>query len=238
MKLKEIIKISGIIKLLSGLHIGAGDSALEIGGLDQPIIKHPITGEPYIPGSSLKGKIRSLLELKYGKFINDLNAKNYGGPCNCGNCLICKVFGVGASNKSGEAGPTRLLVRDAFMTEEWKEKFKNGELSLEIKYENTINRITGTAEHPRPLERVPAGVEFEFNMSVRIYDQDNEDEILSLIKQGMALLQLDALGGNGSRGCGHIEFSKITISKDSNKEDEEENLNDFLRVKLCLENIE
>jgi len=224
MKLKKIVKISGEIKLLSGLHIGGGGASLEIGGLDQPIIKHPITGEPYIPGSSLKGKIRSLLELKYDKCKD-------GKPCYCGNCLICRVFGVGASNKETSLGPTRILVRDSFMKDEWREKYKNGELPLEIKYENTINRITGTAEHPRPLERVPEGVEFEFNMSVRIFNGDDEDEILSLIKQGMALLELDALGGNGSRGCGHIKFKKVkTIN--GNKEQEEENLSPYLNIEF------
>lgn len=231
MKLQKIIKISGEIRLLSGLHIGAGDVALEIGGLDQPIIKHPITREPYIPGSSLKGKIRSLLEVRYGKFNNDPDSKNYGGPCECGDCLICKVFGVGASNKKGDTEPTRLLVRDAFMKKEWQEKFMNGELPLEIKYENTINRITGTAENPRPLERVPEGVEFGFSFGVRIYEGDEEDKILNLIKQGMALLQLDALGGNSSRGCGHIEFRNITVENGAVKE-KEESLTVYLEEEL------
>ncbi len=228
MKLQKIINICGTIELLSGLHIGAGDVALEIGGLDQPIIKHPITGEPYIPGSSLKGKIRSLLELRYGRIGSN------EGPCDCGkeDCLICKVFGVGASaNKATSIGPTRLLVRDSFMTKKWKIDFKNGELPLEIKYENTINRITGTAEHPRPLERVPEGVKFKFDMSVRIFEEDDEDTILKFVKQGMALLELDALGGNGSRGCGHIKFEEIKVIKD-NEEQEEKNLSSYLSLNL------
>ena len=208
MKLLSIKNISGKIKLLTGLHIGAGDAALEIGGLDQPIIKHPLTGEPYIPGSSLKGKIRSLLEIKYQKFVLDGNKQ--GDPCNCGNCLICVVFGTSAAEKKAQ-GPTRLLVRDANLTEEWKRIFDNGELPMEIKYENRINRITGTAKDPRPIERVPAGVEFDFTMNVRILENDREDDILKLIKQGLGLLQLDALGGCGSRGCGQILFEDLRI---------------------------
>ncbi len=227
MKLEKIVEIKGKIKLLSGLHIGAGASALEIGGLDQPIIKHPVTGEPYIPGSSLKGKLRSLLELRYGKIHRDSDQKKDGGPCDCGECRICEVFGVGASNKTAETGPTRVLVRDAFMTEEYRNKFLNGELPLEIKYENTINRITGTAKDPRPLERVPEGVEFKFSMSIRVYENDDEDKNLSLIKQAMAMLQLDALGGNGSRGCGHIKFEEVEVMQDGQRI-KEENLDNYL----------
>ncbi|MDQ7032501.1 MAG: type III-A CRISPR-associated RAMP protein Csm3 [Desulfonauticus sp.] len=208
MQLEKIINITGKIKVLTGLHIGAGDAALEIGGLDQPIIKHPLTGEPYIPGSSLKGKLRSLLELRYNKF-----AKN-GNPCQCSTCLICCVFGVSGAEKNKQSiGPTRILVRDAYMTENWHQQFQRGELPMEIKYENVINRITGTAENPRPLERVPAGVEFDFNISVRLFEGDKEDDMLGLVKQGLALLQLDALGGCGSRGCGQIKFCNVHINE-------------------------
>jgi CRISPR-associated protein Csm3 len=215
MKLANITNITGTIKLLTGLHIGAGDAALEIGGLDQPIIKHPITREPYIPGSSLKGKMRSLLEMKYDK-IDRTNAdpKKHGGPCSCSKCLICQIFGVSGKEKN-DTGPTRILVRDAYMTDKWQNEFKSGELPMEIKYENIINRIKGTADHPRPLERVPAGVEFDFTVSIRFFEQDDQDEILKAIKQAMVLLQLDALGGCGSRGCGQIKFCNVRINEEA-----------------------
>ena len=229
MKLSSIKKISGKIKLLTGLHIGAGDAALEIGGLDQPIIKHPLTGEPYIPGSSLKGKIRSLLEIKYKKFV--LNGDKKGEPCNCGDCLICLVFGTSAAEKKAQ-GPTRLLVRDANLTKKWKTVFENGELPMEIKYENRINRITGTAKDPRPIERVPAGVEFDFTMNLRIFENDSEENIIKLIKQGLGLLQLDALGGCGSRGYGQILFDNLKI--DGNKIENDELIN-VLTEKVNIE---
>jgi CRISPR-associated protein Csm3 len=209
MQLNSVKNITGEIILLSGLHIGAGNAAMEIGGLDQPIIKHPLTNEPYIPGSSLKGKMRSLLELRYKR----LGPK--GNPCQCGrtDCQICPIFGVSGaqSDQSSSMGPTRLLVRDANLTEHWEEIFSKGELPMEIKYENLINRIRGVAEHPRPLERVPAGVRFELNISLRVFDTDNEEQFLDILREGLALVQLDALGGCGSRGCGQIKFDNLTV---------------------------
>ena len=57
---------SGQIELVSGLHIGSGNAEMHIGGTDNPVIKNPVTNQPYIPGSSLKGKMRSLLEWRAG----------------------------------------------------------------------------------------------------------------------------------------------------------------------------
>lgn len=211
MQLKKVLPIQSTIHLISGLHIGAGNETMEIGGLDNPIIKHPITSEPYIPGSSIKGKMRSLLELKYNRFTSN------GQPCHCGelDCPICTIFGIGGAERSDAKpiGPTRLLVRDAFMTSTWQSSFKQGELPMEVKYENIINRLRGTADHPRPLERVPAGVEFDCAMSLRVFDMDNENGVdtEAVIKEGLALLQLDALGGCGSRGCGQIRFDHLRI---------------------------
>lgn len=206
MQLNKVLQISGKIKAMSGLHIGAGEAELEIGGLDNPIIKHPYTKEPFIPGSSIKGKMRSLLELKF----NRINSK--GGPCNCGNpdCEVCPIFGVSGAEaeKRAELGPTRLLVRDSTLTEEWQNHFQRGDFSMEVKYENSINRITGEA-NPRPLERVPAGVEFDFSMTLRVFKNDEREKYLNTIKQGIALLQLDSLGGSGSRGCGQVEFKDL-----------------------------
>ena len=62
MRLKEIKSIKGKIVLKTGLHIGAGSDEIHIGGIDTPVVKDPLKGWPYIPGSSLKGKIRTLLE--------------------------------------------------------------------------------------------------------------------------------------------------------------------------------
>ncbi len=207
MRLEKIRTIKGTIRLLTGLHIGASKDTIEIGGLDQPIVKHPVTGEPYIPGSSIKGKMRSLIELAY--FPEKVSN---GKPCSCGQigCPVCTIFGAAGDNRAENLGPTRLVVRDAYMTETWKEKFDSGDLPMEEKYENTINRITGTAEHPRPLERVPAGVEFEFSFSFKVFEGDKED-FLTYLQKGMRLIELDALGGQSSRGSGQVKFEDVTL---------------------------
>jgi CRISPR-associated protein Csm3 len=207
MKLKTIRTITGNIRLLTGLHIGASNENIEIGGLDNPVIKDPLPGSlaPYIPGSSLKGKIRSLIEIRQGAI-----GKN-GGPCDCGkkDCPVCPVFGTSAANRPEDLGPTRIIVRDAHLSKKWKKLFEEGDLPMEVKYENAINRISGVA-NPRPLERVPAGVEFAFEMAFKVFENDPED-YFNTVLNGMRLLELDALGGSGSRGCGRIKFTDISI---------------------------
>jgi len=217
MKLEKIKTISGEIDLLTGLHIGASKDSIEIGGMDQPIVKHPITGEPYVPGSSIKGKMRSLIELAYfPEKVKD------GNPCSCGkkDCPVCTIFGASGDKKDEDLGPTRLVVRDAYLTETWKKKFESGDLPMEEKYENTIDRIKGTAANPRPLERVPAGVSFDFNLSFKVFEGD-DPSLLEYVFKGLRLIELDALGGQSSRGSGQVRFTHI-------KEDGEEKPDDFL----------
>jgi CRISPR-associated protein Csm3 len=221
MKLKKIRNVKGKIRIITGLHIGASNENIEIGGLDNPIIKDPLPGsnEPYIPGSSLKGKFRSLIEVKEGRYVKD--GRFRGQPCDCGKkaCPVCAVFGVSAAVRPDDLGPTRIAVRDAHLTNEWQERFKRGELPMEVKYENAINRINGQA-NPRPLERVPGGVEFDFNIAFKVFENDPEAYFQTLLK-AMRLLEMDALGGAGSRGCGQIKFKEITI-------DDEQKPDDFL----------
>lgn len=213
MKLQTIKQISGKIRVMTGLHIGAGKGSLEIGGLDQPVIKHPISSAPYIPGSSIKGKMRSLLETTH--FVERPATRKFvvqdGKPCGCAaaDCPACAIFGTSAANKTPELGPTRLIVRDAYLTEAWDQKFRSGDLPMEVKYENTIHRVQGTAENPRPLERVPAGVEFTFNLSFKVFEGD-DPKWLDYVYQGLKLVQLDALGGCSSRGSGQVAFVGLT----------------------------
>jgi len=211
MKLKKIKVIKGRIFCETGLHIGGSQDEIEIGGVDLPVIKHPITKEPYIPGSSLKGKMRSTLERKYDKVTNK------GEPCGCGkeDCLICRVFGP-HKNTSHSLGPTRILVRDSKLSQETRNEYKElavkgGVLPLENKTENIINRLKGTAEHPRSLERVPAGSKFDTEIAVQIFEGDNEQDIIDFIKEGLLLVQETYLGGFGSRGSGKVKFQDLTI---------------------------
>ena len=186
--------------------------------MDNPIIRNPLTHEPYIPGSSIKGKMRSLMEWKFDKL------KSTGGKvCSCGlpECKVCRVFGS-ANTKSEEAkdrGPTRLIVRDAVLTKEWKEKFRNGNSIVEEKNENSLNRITAEA-NPRPIERIVPGVEFDFEISYRVIDTDDggktdENYFKEVVLESLKLLQDDYLGGGGSRGNGQIEFKDL-VDEDNN----------------------
>lgn len=227
MKLIGYKKIDGIIEIITGLHIGGSTSIIEIGGKDNPVIKHPITKEPYIPGSSLKGKMRSLMEFKLGKLDT---GKDYGEVhkwCNDHNCPICVIFGTSAEDAG--IGPTRLIVRDAVLDIDYKKRIraKNPNWTpydlTEDKYENTINRSTARA-NPRNFERVVSGVEFSFGMSYRVFERDGDggkgDEALFRdVLEGLALIEKDALGGAGSRGCGQVEFKIRTCSGELKKLD-------------------
>jgi len=210
MKQIESKIIRGKITVKTGLHIGGGNDKVEIGGMDNPVIRNPLTREPYIPGSSIKGKMRALLEWKKDK------VKLSGDkPCDCGepDCPICRVFGSGNSNDSDKAkirGPSRLIIRDAELTEESRQKFSDGKPILEDKIENGLNRITARA-NPRHIERVVPGVTFDFELVYRIIDTDDggkkdQDLFNSVVLEGLRLLQNDYLGGGGSRGNGRIEF--------------------------------
>ena len=219
MQLKKIVSITGTTRLVTGLHIGAGKDSIEIGGLDQPIIKHPLSSEPYIPGSSFKGKMRSLLE--NFKFIERQETRKWlmdGKPCGCGlvGCPACTIFGAHSNNQEPELGPSRIIVRDGMLTSDFAERFRSGKLPMEVKYENIINRVKGIAEHPRPLERVPAGVTFNLNISFKVFENDTDD-LLNYVFQGLKLIELDALGGGSSRGNGQVYFDDLTCDgKDVN----------------------
>ena len=214
MKLLSMKEITGKITLKSGLHIGAGDMEMKIGGTDNPVIKHPHTLEPFIPGSSLKGKVRSLLEMRSGLMVKS-DGKPLS-PSHLKNCSedekkeggkILKLFGAsGADDEYLEKlGPTRISFADAPLNEKWKKLADENHLPLtEVKSENSINRIKGTAENPRFTERVPSGTEFNFCVTLKI--MENDEGLEDFLLDGLRLLQMDALGGNGSRGYGKIEF--------------------------------
>lgn len=202
------IFIDGDITLKTGLRIGSGNNSIEIGGIDNSVIKNH-KGEPYIPGSSLKGKLRSLLEISRGDLKD-------GKPCSCGKCNICSIFGVGANNNQGNL-PTRIIVRDAFLKEEIKKEmyekqgqFKRLELDYtESKYENTIDRLNSKAT-PRLIERVPEGASFRFQIIYNVFNKEDVDKFNDLI-HGMKLLEDDYLGSSGSRGYGQVIFNNLNI---------------------------
>ena len=195
-KLVKKIKINTTIELLSGLHIGGSKESVQIGGIDNPVIRTAVKdNQPYIPGSSLKGKMRCLLEQIEG-------AAKVGG-----NSAINNLFGFSQTNQ-----PSKLIVRDAMLTQESTNLLRDCDnLDMpytEGKWENVIDRVKGTAEHPRQTERIPAGVSFDVEFVINVWDDDNEEALLNLLKKGMNALENDYLGGSGSRGYGQIRFGE------------------------------
>ncbi|ADR19519.1 type III-A CRISPR-associated RAMP protein Csm3 [Calditerrivibrio nitroreducens] len=218
----KITKITGKLTLESGLHIGSGDTEMHIGGVDNQVIKDPITGEPYIPGSSLKGKIRSLLEYYAGSHV-----KTDGRPLSASKAStdlekhIVTLFGSsGSDDRNAEFGVSRLVFSDTYLNKESRQSIMQtyGKFT-EVKAENSINRLKGTAENPRFTERVIKGAVFDFAVSMRIFPKDNYDQLMEVFLTGLKLLTFDALGGSGSRGYGKvsIKFDKEDLQEKFDK---------------------
>lgn len=203
MKLLEIRDFRGTLKVVgSGLRIGGSKETLAIGETDNPIIRHPITHLPYVPGSSVKGKIRALLELEHSQ-----DTQKTGLPCTCGECLICQLFGCHRSQNL--QSPTRVIFRDCQPTVDTQRTWREAGVNSELKTEVLIDRNRGLAYGrigPRTTERVPAGSEFDFAFSLRIFEGDDVAKFYETLAEGFELLSKDYLGGCGSRGYGHVEI--------------------------------
>lgn len=214
MQLSKVYKITGEIVCISNLHIGGSKDSIGIGTMDNPVIKHPITSDPYIPGSSLKGRMRCNMERRLGRYGTSREGK--AEPCNCGKCIVCKVFGT---LRNSGIGPTRLIVRDSPMTEESKEKGRRfmdeeGKSIYGVKHETAIDRKTGAAlgGSLRPIEFVPADTVFKLEMNLQIYDEDNENEMLNFVKRALKSLEETYIGGMGSRGYGQIRLRNLKLN--------------------------
>ena len=201
-KLIKKIKIEVPITVITGLHIGGNSESVEIGGIDNSVIKLASkNNQPYIPGSSLKGKMRCLLEQVAGasKIGNDEKVNN--------------LFGITEDKETKRKNrPSKLIVRDAMLSEESKKELLACD-SLDMpftenKWENVIDRVNGSA-NPRQTERVPAGAVFNAEFILNIWDGDDEKEMMDLFEKGIHLLENDYLGGSGSRGYGQIKFGKL-----------------------------
>ena len=199
-KLIKKIKINATIEVMTGLHIGGSSENVEIGGIDNPVIKIGTKdNQPYIPGSSLKGKMRCLLE------------QVAGSPEVGGNTEVNNLFGFMKTNQ-----PSKIIVRDAYMTDESAKMLKDSELDMpytESKSENVIDRVKGVAEHPRQTERVPAGAVFNAEFVINVWDNDKEKELMALFEKGLRLIENDYIGGSGSRGYGQVKFSDLKIKE-------------------------
>ena len=220
--------LSGELHCETGLHIGAGKGSLEIGGADNPVVKDAF-GLPYIPGSSLRGRIRSLLENALGltspaelvylskRKGQEVRIHQSDRP----DDEICLLFGRNPGRMDRVAGealdmraatPARLAIYDApldaaSITPQMRENLDD-EIT-EVKSENAIDRITSQA-NPRTLERVPAGARFHVRMVLDILCEEDKALAARLI-EGLRLLEDDALGGGGSRGSGRVRFANLKL---------------------------
>ena len=191
------ILIEGSIELISGMHIGTSKEYSAIGAVDSPVVLDTLTKLPMIPGSSLKGKIRSLL---YKKYNNGINVEKE-------DIKISRLFGTAGS----EIRPSRVIFSDIIMSQSEKNRLldEGAEKVTEVKFENTINKLTGMS-NPRQIERVRSGAIFDMNV---IYEMTSDAELVEDIKlllEGFKLLEYDYLGGSGSRGYGRVKIKNLT----------------------------
>lgn len=202
--LKGKLQIKGTLRLLTGMHIGASSDFAPIGAVDSPFIRDTLTKQPIIPGSSLKGKLRTLLARSHAESYVLQDIKDDPE-------IIKRLFGSSGNNT---AQPARLQFFDLTMNPDSVKEFSYLSTDTyigEIKWENAINRLTASA-NPRQIERVPAGAVFDFQLVYNIEDPDDVETDMELLADGFKLLQMDYLGGHGSRGYGRIHLSNFVVS--------------------------
>jgi len=218
-KLYGRVFINATVKAVTGLHIGGSSTGMEIGGIDNAIIRDALTSRPYIPGSSLRGKMRSQLE----KYLN-LRQNNSVGQVKIhtcktaaeydrdGGCPVCHIFGVPGEVEA--TGPTLLIVRDTLLSDDSADDLRKAHTDFaysELKTEVAIDRVTSAAS-PRNIERVPAGAEFgPLEMVFSIYSEADIGR-LKYVVEGLQLVEDDYLGGSGSRGSGKVAFIHLAVT--------------------------
>jgi CRISPR-associated protein Csm3 len=203
------------IEAQTGLHIGGAESSLSIGGVDNVVIRDPLSNQPYIPGSSLKGKMRSQMEKFHGlpqnRRIGQVTIHSCQNADTYANCAVCHIYGL--PGEIDFSTSTRLVVRDVQLTPQSVKDLRNAKTDLplsEVKWEAAIDRVTSAAT-PRQMERVPAGAVFgPAEMVYSIYESADVARFKDVV-EGMQLLEDDYLGGSGSRGSGKITFRDIQI---------------------------
>ena len=195
------LEITGTLEVLTGMHIGGSSAFAAIGAVDSPVIRDTLSDRPMIPGSSLKGKLRTLLARQYND--NPMTKVDDDDP------RILRMFG---SAKKNQIKCSRLLFRDMILPDSSMKELQEVGLyaATEVKFENGINRLTAVA-NPRQIERVIRGCKFDVNI---LYDASNLTEMaedIAMLAEGMRLLEYDYLGGHGSRGYGKVKFSGLQL---------------------------
>jgi CRISPR-associated protein Csm3 len=234
------VVLSAEMVALTGIRVGAASSGLDIGGVDQPVLRDPVTNEPYIPGSSIKGKLRSLLTKAHGLPLEQLVQRPVEvwlhwctDVAAYRRCPICPTFGQFPSGPRGArfgfVTPTRLIARDARLGPElqvvedgvvsrkpWKEVDTDLPYS-EVKVEVALDVVTA-ASNPRQMERVPPGAIFESELLFTVYRSDDgtidpemEKQRLREVLAAMRMLEDDYLGSSGTRGYGKVKFQRVQV---------------------------
>ena len=203
MALQGKISITGKLKILTGMHIGGSSDFAPIGAVDSPFIRDPFTHAPIVPGSSIKGKLRTLLAKMHSKgyWLENIDKDDE---------VISRLFGASGNNF---ACPARLQFFDLFVTQETIDNFNAIETDTyvgEVKFENTIVRTTGVA-NPRQIERVPAGAVFNFKLVYNVERVKEVEQDLQTLKEAFELLENDYLGGHGSLGYGRVKLQEIAL---------------------------
>jgi len=218
-KLYGRIFIETDVVALTGLHIGGSSSGMEIGGVDNPVIRDVLSNRPYIPGSSLRGKMRSQLEKSLGLAQNNRIGQVSIHTCKTpaqydanGGCPVCHIFGVPGEVEA--TGQTLLVVRDALLSDHSAEKLEKAHTDLayaELKTEVAIDRVTSAAS-PRNIERVPAGA--VFGPAELVFSLYSEEDLRRFrhVLDGLQLVEDDYLGGAGSRGSGKVKFANLRVT--------------------------
>uniref|UniRef100_UPI004025A998 type III-A CRISPR-associated RAMP protein Csm3 n=1 Tax=Dialister sp. TaxID=1955814 RepID=UPI004025A998 len=216
------ILIQAELTVETGLHIGGSNDYAPIGAVDSVFVRDPFTRQPIIPGSSVKGKMRTLL----AKARN--GARMVQSPAE-DEKVVRRLFGA-----TGEKQVllSRLQFSDLFINRKAERKFEKLDTDTymgEVKFENTIERGTGTAM-PRQIERVPRGTTFDFLLIYNIENEEELNEDMEVLAQGFRLLQLDYLGGHGSRGYGRVSFSDFFIERIDIETGDREPLDDLADI--------
>ena len=223
--MKNPIKILCSIELVSWLHIWAGKESLKIWWIDSPVVKHPLTNIPYIPWSSIKGRMRGLLEMKKWEYSSKTGKDEKTGeektlylssedPTK--DCA--KYFGCAWDKKIS----SRLLFSDfalditqeivkPYITEKWimKSNF------FEDKAENTIPRFNSGTAKPRHIERIPSWVKFIWYITVIQDDVVDNDTVKNLLEEWISLVEMTFLWWSWSRWYGRVKFTFDTSSLSS-----------------------
>ena len=184
------------LEVRTGMHIGASNVFSAIGAVDSQVVRDPHTGLPIVPGSSLKGKLRTLLARSLAKDVQNMPTFDKD------DALILRLFGC-----AQPARASRLQFADCFVCN--AEEMRNVGVT-EVKAENGINRATSVA-NPRFIERVTPGTQFDVRIVYEVMDESQVEADLKLLAKGVKLLQMDYLGGHGSRGSGRVSMRNFIL---------------------------